>query len=76
MWLWTWIWQKLAFISQYLLIQYKGLRFEYDARCAIKQKRNLQTLFNILKQNRNTEILVEQRKKMGLHDDQNLDSFK
>ncbi|CAF4252724.1 unnamed protein product, partial [Rotaria sordida] len=76
MWLWSWFLNKCILLFQYLLIQYKGLRFNYDAKYAIKQQTNRRTLFNILKQNKNTKLLIEQQKKMNLDNVETVENFK
>ncbi len=59
---------------QYFLIKYKGYRFNQDAKNAAEQKINRQTLFNILKQNKNTKFLIDQYKKSNLNKDENIES--
>ncbi|CAF1186033.1 unnamed protein product [Rotaria sordida] len=76
MWLWTWFLNRCILLFQYLLIQYKGFRFNYDAKHAIEQKTNRKTLFNILKQNQNTKLLIEQRRKMNLDTIDTVENFK
>jgi hypothetical protein len=76
MWLWSWFLNKCLLVYQFLLIKYKGLRFDYDAIYAIKQKRNRQTLYNILKQNKNTKFLIDQCKKAQLDTIENIENFK
>jgi hypothetical protein len=76
MWLWTWFLNKCLLVYQYLLIKYKGNRFDNDAKYAIEQKLNRQTLFKILKQNKNTKFLIDQYKKTKLDPEENVENFK
>lgn len=71
MWLWSWFLNKLLLLYQYLLIQYKGFRFNYDAKHSTKQKLNRHTLFNILEKNKSTKFLIDQRKKSNINNDEN-----
>ncbi|CAF1257254.1 unnamed protein product [Rotaria sordida] len=70
--LWSWFLNKCLLIYQYLLIQYKGICFNYDGKYSIKNKTNRQTLFNILKQNKNTKFLIDQRQKVNFNKDENI----
>ncbi|CAF1200271.1 unnamed protein product [Rotaria sordida] len=60
MWLWTWFLNRCILLFQYLLIQYKGFRFNYDAKHAIEQKTNQQRR----KMNLDTIDTVENFKKL------------
>ncbi|CAF4335857.1 unnamed protein product, partial [Rotaria sp. Silwood2] len=73
MW-WSWFLNKCLLIFQYLLIQYKGIHFNYDGKYSIKYKTNHKTLFNILKQNKNTKFLLYQRQKVNFNKDENIKS--
>lgn len=75
MWLWSWVWNKCLLLYQYLLIQYKGYQFNNDAKYSIKQETNRKTLFNILKQNKNTKFLIDQRKKTKFDKNENIESI-
>ncbi|CAF4667089.1 unnamed protein product [Rotaria sp. Silwood1] len=75
MWLWSWFLDKCLLIFQYLLIQYKGIRFNYDGKYAIKHQTNRKTLFNILKKNKNTKFLIDQRQKVNFNKDQDIKSI-
>ncbi len=73
--LWSWFLNKCVLIFNYFLIKYKGYRFNQDAKNCTEQKINRQTLFNILKQNKNTKFLIDQYKKSNLNKDENIESL-
>lgn len=73
--IWSWFINKLSLICQCLLIKYKGYRFDNDAKNAIKDKTNRQTLFKILKQNQNTKFLIDQQKKSNINIEYTIENF-
>ena len=79
MWLWTWLLNTCLSLYRYFYIKYKGSKFDHDAKIACEQKTNRETLFKILKQNKNTKFLVDQRKKSKLDKNeiiQDVETFK